>query len=230
MRKPRNVGPSSLFFAKPAFDGYPDKRLSPSILLMNSKRRRLVEDTTRKESPLLPPERVDTERNPGRGASAASEPALTEVEQQLHAVTEWSAEACKALKRLHTEARAEVLRGMREAKDSRWQQLEHRLFGDPERLVSNDEEHGQGFAASLIDGMAVDVFKFAGVEWTEELHERLWSNHNWQSLLDSCPAAEYLEVDEQDDVPDMSDGYFWVRINDPSEFARQLRELILGVA
>lgn len=197
---------------------------------MNSKRRRLVEDTTRKESPLLPPERVDTERNPGRGASAASEPALTEVEQQLHAVTEWSAEACKALKRLHTEARAEVLRGMREAKDSRWQQLEHRLFGDPERLVSNDEEHGQGFAASLIDGMAVDVFKFAGVEWTEELHERLWSNHNWQSLLDSCPAAEYLEVDEQDDVPDMSDGYFWVRINDPSEFARQLRELILGVA
>jgi hypothetical protein len=93
--------------------------------------------------------------------------------------------------------------------------------------MSINEETGQGLSASLINGTAVGVFALAGIEETDELSDRLWGTHNWRSVLDSCPAAEVMEVGEHDDVPGMSDVYFWVRISDPDECARQLRELIL---
>ncbi len=150
-----------------------------------------------------------------------------ELWKTLEGVVTWTDEKRNALAHLHSAARSEARGAGPRARSGPWRDLERRLFGDPGRLTSNDEENGQGFSASLMNGTAVGIFELAGIEDTDELSDRLWGNHNWQSVLDSCPAAEVIQLGEHDDVPGMSDVYFWVRISDPDEFARQLRELIL---
>lgn len=150
-----------------------------------------------------------------------------ELGKTLEGVVTWTDEKRNALAHLHSAARSEARGAGPRVRSGPWRDLERRLFGDPGRLMSINEENGQGLSASLINGTAVGVFALAGIEETDELSDRLWGTHNWRSVLDSCPAAEVMEVGEHDDVPGMSDVYFWVRISEPDECARQLRELIL---
>ena len=105
--------------------------------------------------------------------------------------------------------------------------LELSLFGDPASIMKDSEEHGQGFSASLMDRTSVDIFEIAGIPWSVELSNRVWGNHNWQSVLDECDAAFCIEVVEQDDRLMMSDSFYWVSVDDPIELVRQLREFIV---
>jgi hypothetical protein len=95
------------------------------------------------------------------------------------------------------------------------------------KLTSN-EAYGAGFSATLMDGPHVDLFEIAELEWTSELNDAVWGKHNWQSLLEECEEVEVTETGTQDDAPGMSDVFFWVAINDPKKFKRQLRAAMLA--
>jgi len=93
-------------------------------------------------------------------------------------------------------------------------------------FLEPNEEYGDGFSASLMDGPSVDLFEIAGFEWTSELNDAVWSNYNWKSLLEECGSVEIIETDRHDQVPGMSDVFFWVAIDDPKIFKKQLRTVI----
>lgn len=95
------------------------------------------------------------------------------------------------------------------------------------KLTSN-AEYDDGFSATLMDGPHVDLFEIAGLEWTSELNDAVWGKHNWKSLLEKCEAVEITETGRQDDAPGMSDVFFWVAINDPKKFKRELRAAMLA--
>lgn len=133
-----------------------------------------------------------------------------------------STEGWAALQHLHAKARAESFKPL-----GTYRELERALFGDPSALMEADEELGPGFSATLMEGPAVSYFSVAGIPETEELSERLWNEHNWQSVLEHCPVAEEIDVDEKEGAPGMSDRVYWIRVEDPYELARQLREVLL---
>jgi hypothetical protein len=89
-----------------------------------------------------------------------------------------------------------------------------------------NEEFGEGFPASLIDGPSVDLFQIAGYEWTSELNDAVWGNYNWKSLLEECDSVEIIETGRQDQVPGMSDVFFWVSIVDAKKFKKELFSVI----
>jgi hypothetical protein len=45
-------------------------------------------------------------------------------------------------------------------------------------------------------------------------------------LLEECGSVEIIETGEHDQVPGMSDVFFWVAINDPKIFKKELRTVI----
>jgi len=93
-------------------------------------------------------------------------------------------------------------------------------------FLESNEEYGDGFSASLMDGPSVDLFEIAGFEWTSELNDAVWGNYNWKSLLEECGSVEIIETGEHDQVPGMSDVFFWVAIDDPKIFKKELRTVI----
>ena len=152
---------------------------------------------------------------------------LAVIEERLRDIENWTSDSKNALIALHKGARQEaVARKKLGGPLGPFEQLECSLFGDPKSVMDEDDEHGQGFSASLMDGTSVDIFDIAGIECSDELHDRVWGNHNWESILGECDAAFCMEVGEQDDRPMMSDTFYWVSVDDPIELARQLREFI----
>jgi hypothetical protein len=97
-------------------------------------------------------------------------------------------------------------------------------------FIQSNDEYGEGFPATLMDGLSVDIFKIAGLEWTAELHDAIWRNHNWKSLLKECDAAEIIETSSQDPAPGMSDVFFWIAITEPKKFRQELRAVMLATA
>lgn len=95
-------------------------------------------------------------------------------------------------------------------------------------FMQSNDEYGDGFSATLMDGPSVDLFDIAELEWTSELNDAVWGNHNWKSLLEECEAVEIIETGTQDDAPGMSDVFFWVAINDPEKFKIELRAAMLA--
>ena len=92
-------------------------------------------------------------------------------------------------------------------------------------LVPN-EEYGDGFSASLMNGPSVDLFEIAGYEWTPELNDAVWGDYNWKSLLEECSSIELIEIEEHDEIPGMSDTYYWIAIDDEEKFKKELRGVI----
>ena len=93
--------------------------------------------------------------------------------------------------------------------------------------LTKNKKYGNGFSASLMDGPTVNLFKIADLEETDELSDAVWSNHNWQSLLEECHSAEIITLQEHDDAPGQSDVTFWIAIDDPIKFKRQLHKVLL---
>lgn len=150
---------------------------------------------------------------------------LDQIEAALTEVTEWTTKAKAALDALHAAARQEAAVD----KAGPYRALERKLFGDPSTLLDNHEEKGPGFGASLMDGPSVDYFSLAGLDDLNELSGKIWNDHNWIDIVRGCSAVFDLELYEIDG-PGISDTYYWIRVDDADELARQLREFIVGVA
>jgi hypothetical protein len=97
-------------------------------------------------------------------------------------------------------------------------------------FIQPNDEYGDGFSATLMDGPRADLFEIAGLEWTSDLHDAVWGNHNWRSLLEECENAEIIQTGSQDHAPGMSDVFFWVAIADPKKFSQELRTVMLAAA
>ena len=97
-------------------------------------------------------------------------------------------------------------------------------------FMQSNDQYGDGFSATLMDGPRADLFEIAGLEWTSDLHDAVWSKHNWKSLLEECANAEIIETGSQDHAPGMSDVYFWVAIADPKKFSQELCTAMLTAA
>ena len=152
-----------------------------------------------------------------------------QVQRALLGRHEWTPEARDTLEYLHRRAREETASSVEGAHPvagadrGSWRQLELRIFGDPRRHIEADSGDGPGFGASLMNGVGVCLFELAGVVATDRMRDAVWSSCNWTNVLDACPAAFCFEVGESDEVPGMSDAYFWVAVDDGYELARQLR-------
>ena len=96
--------------------------------------------------------------------------------------------------------------------------------------IQPNDEYGDGFSATLMDGPRADLFEIAGLEWTSDLHDAVWGNHNWKSLLEECENAEIIQTGSQDHAPGMSDVFFWVAIADSKKFSQELRTVMLAAA
>lgn len=97
-----------------------------------------------------------------------------------------------------------------------------------ESFIQSNDEYGDGFSATLMSGPSADLFEIAGLEWTADLNDAVWGNHNWKSLLEECASAEIVETGSQDHTPGMSDVFFWVAITDPRKFRQELRAVMLA--
>jgi hypothetical protein len=97
-------------------------------------------------------------------------------------------------------------------------------------FIQPNDEYGDGFSATLMDGPRADLFEIAGLEWTSDLHDAVWGNHNWKSLLEECENAEIIQTGSQDHAPGMSDVFFWVAISDPKKFSQELSTVMLAAA
>ena len=97
-------------------------------------------------------------------------------------------------------------------------------------FIQPNEDYGDGFSATLMDGPRADLFEIAGLEWTSDLNDAVWGNHNWKSLLEECENAEIIEAGSQDHTPGMSDVFFWVAIADSKKFSQELRTVMLAAA
>jgi len=95
-------------------------------------------------------------------------------------------------------------------------------------LLEHNEKYGDGFAASLMDGPIVDLFEISGFEWTSELNDAVWGKYNWKSLIEECGSVNLIVTGEHDQVPGMSDVFFWVAIDDAKKFKKELRNVILA--
>lgn len=170
----------------------------------------------------------------GIDGSQDIELSIDEVRVALQHLDPFSEDHRDALEHLHERCRYTADEAQTETEasgvHSQWREVERELFGSPGRFLKVDTEHGIGFGASLMDDLDVCPFKLAGIEWTPELDQAVWNRHNWRDLIDNCPSAEYFELETVDEVPGMSDRYFWIAVRDAEEFARQLREFIVGCA
>lgn len=99
-----------------------------------------------------------------------------------------------------------------------------------ESFIQSNDEYGDGFSATLIDGPSADLFEIAGLEWTADLNDAVWGNYDWKSLLEECTTAEIIETGSQDHTPGMSDVFYWVAITDQKKFRQELRAVMLATA
>lgn len=163
--------------------------------------------------------------------AADSDPELLRVSRVLRGEVNWNQKHFKTLRSLHEKAESETPAPARNSGSAAalvsWRSLERRLFGDLDNCLEDNEQYGRGFGASLIDGPSIDIFRLAGLELTDELTDNLWNNVNWQSLLDACQSATVIETSETEGGPGMSDTFYWVAVDNPERFGRELREVIL---
>ena len=84
------------------------------------------------------------------------------------------------------------------------------------------------FTGSYIDGCKVDLPTWAGVELTDDQHDRLWSDINETDLIEE--AGGFVEIDEaiEDAPPGMNDTYYSVYCSDVEEFKDSIRTVIFA--
>lgn len=165
-----------------------------------------------------------------RGGPGAS---TWDVERSLAGEPGWNSEQRSMLDILHENCREEE--HWRSKKTGRavaftgypWLAAEGRLFGNPTKLLHRSRARGQGCRASYLEGISLDLLAYAGLRYSDDLHDELWGERNWQTVIDDCPSSNYFQIGEQDGAPGMSDVFFWVSVEDPREFSRELRILLV---
>lgn len=188
--------------------------------------------------PVTPPEPVRAVAKPGAEMAALvsrkKDLEVSRVGRVLRGLEVWTAQKLKVLQDLNVRALAEsrergtnrAARGFR----GQWQSLEQELYGTPDEHLEDDADQGRGFGASLMDGPSVSLIGVSGLSRSDQLQDHLWDDHNWQSLLEECHSVSTVEVGQQDDVPGMSDVFYWVPVDNPLQFGRELRLAIIRQA
>jgi hypothetical protein len=95
-------------------------------------------------------------------------------------------------------------------------------------FLDYSEEYGGGFSASLVNGPDINLLNVSGLHGTDELHDAVWGSYTWKRLLEECPSAEIIKVDTWDELPSMSDTFYWVAVNDAKQFRSELRSAIVS--
>ena len=157
--------------------------------------------------------------------SIEPEASLDKVGGLLRNVTSWaSLDVHNAVRDLHARAAAEE---QVQRRKKLWLALEKELFGAPKRLMRRKRNYGLGFSVTLMGGP--DFFELSGLPDTEELNDVVWGR-DWQSLIAECREAVEIELNTKEGMPGQSDVNYWIAINDPLRFARQLREQMISIA
>ena len=78
-----------------------------------------------------------------------------------------------------------------------------------------------------MDGPNVNVLAWAGIDLSDEDHDKLFAHCTIEALVELCASADLEVTDEfEGDVPGSSDTFYEVRIDDPDSFKRELRDEI----
>ena len=91
----------------------------------------------------------------------------------------------------------------------------------------------KGFSGNYIDGVDVDLVKWAGVILTDDEYDKLWGDINEVDLIERCESA-IIEPDQEDHdaMPGMSDSYFSVYARDEAlmkeELWEQIKRIVTG--
>ncbi len=83
------------------------------------------------------------------------------------------------------------------------------------------------FSGSLMEGPDLDLVAFAGLELSDEEHDRLVENTTDRDLLCECESVQENEMYEVDEIPGMSDVYYEYCVSYPEGLREELRTLIL---
>jgi hypothetical protein len=85
------------------------------------------------------------------------------------------------------------------------------------------------FRGSYMNGLDIDLVKWAGLSLSDEQHDKLWGDINETDLLGHCRHA-HIDVDEydedDDDSPTMSNTYYTVYSNDVDALKLELKQVI----
>jgi len=95
-------------------------------------------------------------------------------------------------------------------------------------FLDYSEEYGDGFSASLMNGTDINLLKISGLHYTDELNDAIWGRYTWKGLLEDCPSADIIEADSWDELPSMSDTFYWVAITNAKQFKEELRSAMLS--
>jgi len=85
------------------------------------------------------------------------------------------------------------------------------------------------FSGSYMNGLGIDLVKWAGMTLSDEQNNKLWGNINETDLLEICDnvVIDVEEYDEEDDdTPTMSNTYYTVYSEDVEALKIELRQVI----
>jgi len=95
-------------------------------------------------------------------------------------------------------------------------------------FLDYSEEYGDGFSASLMNGPDTDLLKISGLHYTDELNDAVWGRYTWKNLVEDCSSADLIEIDSRDELPCMSDTFYWVAVANAKHFREELRSAMLS--
>lgn len=83
------------------------------------------------------------------------------------------------------------------------------------------------FSGNYVDGVDVDLVKWAGVILTDDEYDRLWGDINEVDLIERCESV-IIELDQEvdDAMPGMSGSNFSVYATDEASMKEELWEQI----
>jgi hypothetical protein len=85
------------------------------------------------------------------------------------------------------------------------------------------------FRGSYMNGLGIDLVKWAGLTLSDQQHDKLWGDINETDLLELCSNVT-IDVDEYDEendnIPTMSDTYYTVYADDVEALKLELKQVI----
>ena len=81
------------------------------------------------------------------------------------------------------------------------------------------------FYGTLIDGPGIDLLELAGLDLSDEDHDRLWNDLSPRALLAECECVEEFEEGDDDGFP--SDVWYSYEATSKERLSDELRTVIL---
>ena len=83
---------------------------------------------------------------------------------------------------------------------------------------------------SLVNGLSIDLVKYAGIEdLFDSEEEALWSEHSDISIVEQCSNAELVVTGEIDEMPGQSDEFYELEVSDVKAFKDELKQVIESI-